>query len=834
MAQPQWQIDIPGLSQLVLNVGAYGLKQLALAGVDPHTIGCMLMIAEYTPACPDFRSKLNKTREYQRTERIWLYKMIEIGTSINFLADQMLKTRAGENVVALLSAVAPFMDEKSCVTVLLSLFEAAKVSLDNTPGLTQLQNIRRSLVPLACKAGMGEKVINYHYFFSSLLKKQHKQHAPPTDSIVPYDAIPTSHDIPRIVQLIHKLSTSGARQVIIFKGIRGAAWIAAYTSYILGLPTCALDADERSVPITSNYDAAQIIFDVSSTEQNGGLYLEGEVLDLISLDRRAIDNSSGWRVDCSIVDFFNIHHPDLRMSRPDTFTRLSTFAAIDLLNTLADLSASFDHPYTDSTRYRSRFGRSVGLQSYTISVLQKIQARGFRILKILGFRPPDEGYHFQKSQVAARLHCTGHDSDPKPTEEEYLEGEEDDSEQSYGEDSDHDSGFLGGGFKSFARRFRKKRDRGRRTFKSRRGQYIEYGGIQFESDAETKRLRYYLDDPTSDTLQEDLRGSSLNLAELTQTIQTAVHFASRLAFTDWDQSLRTMSVRAFSYKEIPERSMVTKFEGHIAEAISLCCDGTPIKNIEQHLWSEDWIGLDIDGIIIIRNAALPVCPTNMNGAFLGFRRGGISYESQQFSKIRTDQIDTLGHNLVLKSGHKLTRPTLGPRNAYPKIHSRCLLATRSDTIFVRLEVFPSPGICLVGNGSLAASFLPDFLVTTPCEHGYYSEEILTGTSAHLVKDLYEGLLVDDVESRSESFFDEQICISYQQVSGNTLGQWLALQWQPAEKPEQCLRIIQRDCCITCVLSRLQRVSNKAGGFLTGEFLTNGYPICIMAGQPEDQ
>ena len=29
-----WQVDIPGLSQLVLSAGAQGLKQLALAGVD--------------------------------------------------------------------------------------------------------------------------------------------------------------------------------------------------------------------------------------------------------------------------------------------------------------------------------------------------------------------------------------------------------------------------------------------------------------------------------------------------------------------------------------------------------------------------------------------------------------------------------------------------------------------------------------------------------------------------------------------------------------------------------------------------------------------------------
>jgi hypothetical protein len=44
---PAWQVDIPGLSQLILSAGSYGLKQLACSGVDVHSIGCMLMIAEY-------------------------------------------------------------------------------------------------------------------------------------------------------------------------------------------------------------------------------------------------------------------------------------------------------------------------------------------------------------------------------------------------------------------------------------------------------------------------------------------------------------------------------------------------------------------------------------------------------------------------------------------------------------------------------------------------------------------------------------------------------------------------------------------------------------------
>ena len=58
-----WQVDIPGLSQLIIGAGAHGLKQLALSGVDIHTIGCMLMVSELTPASQNFRNILNIQRE---------------------------------------------------------------------------------------------------------------------------------------------------------------------------------------------------------------------------------------------------------------------------------------------------------------------------------------------------------------------------------------------------------------------------------------------------------------------------------------------------------------------------------------------------------------------------------------------------------------------------------------------------------------------------------------------------------------------------------------------------------------------------------------------------
>src|SRR3954452_20423225 len=103
----QWQADIPGLTQLILKMGANGLKQFAMSGVDAHTLACMLMIGELTPASNEFRLALNRHREKQRRASWWFHKLVEVGSGANFIADQLLKTRAGENVLALLTSIIP-------------------------------------------------------------------------------------------------------------------------------------------------------------------------------------------------------------------------------------------------------------------------------------------------------------------------------------------------------------------------------------------------------------------------------------------------------------------------------------------------------------------------------------------------------------------------------------------------------------------------------------------------------------------------------------------------------------------------------------------------------
>ena len=129
---PQMTRDLGGLIKWIASIGAHGLKQLATSGVDTHTLSCMLMIAELTPASNEFRRTISRERQQQKNERRWYFTGVEVGGATDFLADQLLKTRAGENVVALLAAIASTLDVTSCTMILSSLFDVAGVSLDNS------------------------------------------------------------------------------------------------------------------------------------------------------------------------------------------------------------------------------------------------------------------------------------------------------------------------------------------------------------------------------------------------------------------------------------------------------------------------------------------------------------------------------------------------------------------------------------------------------------------------------------------------------------------------------------------------------------------------------
>jgi hypothetical protein len=187
------------------------------------------------------------------------------------------------------------------------------------------------------------------------------------------------------------------------------------------------------------------------------------------------------------------------------------------------------------------------------------------------------------------------------------------------------------------------------------------------------------------------------------TISNAISFASKLSFSDWNTAFGVMSVPAMSGNQHSRGAEEHTFEGPISEAIELCVDGIKMIDLETRLWSQDWVALDLDGVVVFRELSRRYSIHDLNGKYLSFSIGRIQYEGQPCAKIRSDRTK-LRYRSYEAPARDLPKPQAGPRqlslSGRPGPHStasrrfedicvwkpRELCSRVGETIFVRAEV----------------------------------------------------------------------------------------------------------------------------------------------------
>ncbi|KAN0093582.1 hypothetical protein V8E51_016766 [Hyaloscypha variabilis] len=236
--------------------------------------------------------------------------------------------------------------------------------------------------------------------------------ADPPQNEDPYNAIPVATDIPKIIRLLHKISTAVDTYVLMYNGIKGAAWVITYACSVLGLNACALDKNGDLVPVAGKYEDAKVVIDLASVENNCQLYLAGATAKhLISLQEPEQFKRRGWSIDCSIVNFVDLQHPSLRNS--ESFTRLSHFVALETMRSVTAWAATFRQASVILPQTSSKI--DIGFKPYTMSVLPILQERSLEILRMLGFRPSQlSDYNFVKADGCETHHPFGHKMDPVP------------------------------------------------------------------------------------------------------------------------------------------------------------------------------------------------------------------------------------------------------------------------------------------------------------------------------------------------------------------------------------------------------------------------------------
>ena len=321
-------------------------------------------------------------RRAQRKESQWLYKLVEIGAATNFVADELLKKRAGENVVALMSAILPVMSENSCDHLLLKLFEICDTPLDKTPGFGQLRAIRETLVPLTRKTQFKDRVFQYHVLSKQLLSDDAS-----SISSSAYESIPSEETAVQVILALSRLVQEDSGLILAYHGLKGAAWVIAYARHVLGLPVCVLRSTSKSVPISGDYHSASVVVHLYEGENNCELLLNRNVLDFFVTKSLNPSGHAGWSIDVRATNVLECYIP---MSDP-----LRKGASI-ISSLMVDIYVQILAECFGPKRFKSagvgledQHLAKYGLIRYPIYCLPALRKRARRILVLLGFEPVD-------------------------------------------------------------------------------------------------------------------------------------------------------------------------------------------------------------------------------------------------------------------------------------------------------------------------------------------------------------------------------------------------------------------------------------------------------------
>ena len=369
-----WQVNLPSFGSLALNLGVAALKQLATAGVSEHTLQCMLMIAEVCPASNEYRREISKCRQEQRKTAVWMCKTVELGTATNFVADELLKTRAGENVVALVSAVLPVMSEDSCDSVILGLFDDSGASSNTTPGFSQLQLLRAVLAPLLRKTDFKDKAFHYQSFLKRLLVDNKSLPSTFLDKV--YDSIPSGETMVHMIQMLFELVQEGGRKIMAYHGLKGATWCITYARHVLGLAVCVLRTTVDLVPINGDYKNARVPVYIFEDESRCDILLRGNETDFFDVKGTERGGSCGWTIDTHNTNVLDCYLPPSELVR----TRAVDIVA-SLVHHHTEYLARLIFTYSSGDPNLEEFG----LVKYSVYCLPPVRERASRILGHLGF-----------------------------------------------------------------------------------------------------------------------------------------------------------------------------------------------------------------------------------------------------------------------------------------------------------------------------------------------------------------------------------------------------------------------------------------------------------------
>jgi hypothetical protein len=774
---PQIQLELVSLTQLISNIGTHGIKQLAQAGVDPYTIHSLLALGERCPASDSCIRQIVECRNKQRSQRMWLYNLVEIGTQTNFLVDELLKRRAGENVLALLASFAPMVNEHVFVQILSDLFFLNSSNTDDVPGSTQLHGLRRAVMPFLEDTLIKDKIAHYSLLFKEIRRPFLTTE---TENTQFSSSIPPPKFITDIINQIYDLmSRQDDGYVLLYEGWHGAGWIAAYAYDVLQLPICAVfrhEGGEKCVEISSKYKDARIVIYPDregiavSRSRRGKLdsWLKITAEDL--QDTFEDQDQKAWLVSCDRLNFWKANLPG---SDYDRFHRKASEWAETYAHAQLDAQLLLD---------RLQLPASCGLSYFDLEQLQPMKRRVSQILTTLGL--------LTMSTVG-----------PKSTNSD-LQASATVSMAGY------EQGKGGPSFQG----------------KSRRPTHIDVHKKKF------LRSPYWIDYNFSNAqeacysaLQESFpilsEDEAADLRRATNIATSAMIYAVILCHTDWYRSLRRMSMDLFYVSN----SMIGWTEENYSPEELLF----QILGIESGINLHDnLVAKKFDALVLINSSLWNEYLYGGDGVIWHIKLGEIKFGENTPDEVFLEQRRPSKIFLPLERDYT---DQLKPYDCIPKVSVRASGTMFKKSLLIQREIFLARDDS--SSDALQISSLQShkehtrLLITDPCVHEFTStllDELRNivkwaegflfispkdkeGVSVFKSKDLSPTTFnISDIGqslgARDESY---PFKVFYQQVTGNEYGQWLAsLLQQKSPSQQQLIMVLQHDACINCTIKRL--------------------------------
>lgn len=808
-----WQVNIPSFGSLALNLGVAAMKQLATAGVSEHTLQCMLMIAEVCPASNEYRKEISMCRQEQRKTAIWIYKVVELGTATNFVADELLKSRAGENVVALMSALLPVMSEESSDAVILKLFDRRGASLNTTPGYSQLRSFRTILAPLLRKTEFKDKAFQYHSLLKRLLVDNKSLPSTSLDEV--YHSIPSEETMVHIIQLLSELVQEGDRKILAYHGLKGAAWCIAYARHVLGLAVCILRTRVDLVPINGDYNNARVLVYIFEEESRCDILLQGKVTDFFDikgLESSEFESQYGWAIDANKTNLLDCYLPASEFWR----TR-----AVDIVTSLVHAYTEFIARQIHGEREDQELEKT-GLVKYSVYCLPAIRRRASKILEMLGF-----GSHHRRAAEAGVWRQYVTILKPKLSEPE-------------AEDACSPS----------------------HLFHLTPGPaWLSSPPTQYKTCRGSRPLQRTSEDGRPPSVHEALEFDDDEISHIAFLLRTVVA-VSWLAFTNWDEYLHIISVtflerkdgwynlsRIASLKDMllsygqdvdhissryasgevnmqvggmrrknPRKGMVGTYE-IIGITAMISLDGFHTRSAKFD--DSSTLAVHNRGFIVARNPAIQQS-LDTEASYVFFMHGSISANGERREVISSNPSRYIGS---LPAQEPVTH--YQPTDMFPTLK----LSTRAQLLGSHLEIYQDvlikDKISLTSPLTYILVGLGQLYVTNGCDHSYYNE--FQPLQSDNYKDqspqigiVKQGMFAIDPLLERPTERNALTCY-LQAVDQNGCGQWVACGVMAGRTR---LTILQRNTCLQCTCRMAEQNYLIAGGDLAN--------VCVIPGRLKDE